>query len=144
MIADKKNILYSGIGFLVAIAAVIYLGTSVIPKALVTLTKASTVQKVSIKNSLLIGQKMVAKADGQEKCVVNVFVLDSDGKGIAGKSVQLSGLGSAKQNGLELDAATDSLGKATFELTSTTAQQYELTASVGGVSLNGTVTVTFR
>jgi hypothetical protein len=137
MIVNEKNILYSGIGFLVAMAVVIYLGTSVIPKVLVTLTKASTVQKVSIKNSLLIGQKMLAKADGQEKCVVNVFVLDSDGKGIAGRSVQLSGLG-------ELDAATDSLGKATFELTSTTAKQYELTASVGGVQLNGTVTVTFR
>ncbi|MDD4382857.1 MAG: Ig-like domain-containing protein [Candidatus Shapirobacteria bacterium] len=137
MIADKKNILYSGIGFLVAMAAVVYLGTSVIPKALVTLTKASTVRKVSIKNSLLIGQKMMAKADGHEKCIVNVFVLDSDGKGIVGRSVQLSGLG-------ELDGATDSLGKATFELTSNTAQQYELTAQVGGVPLNGTVTVTFR
>jgi hypothetical protein len=116
---------------------VFYLATSVIPKALVTLTKASTVQKVSVKNSLLIGEKMLAKADGQEKCVVNVFVLDNDGKGIAGKSVQLSGLG-------ELDGATDSLGKATFELTSVTAGQYGLTASVGGVTLNGTVTVTFR
>ena len=137
MIADKKNILYSGIGFLVAIAIVIYLGTSVIPRALVTLTKASTVQKVSVKNSLLIGEKMSAKADGQEKCIVNVFVLDDSGKGIVGRSVQLSGLG-------ELDGATDSLGKATFELTSTTAQQYELTASVGGMPLGGTVTVTFR
>lgn len=137
MIVDKKNILYSGIGFLIAISAVIYLGTSVIPKALVTLTKASTVQKVSVKNSLIIGQKMLAKADGQDKCIVNVFVLDSEGKGIVGRSVQLSGLGS-------LDAVTDSLGKTTFELTSTTAQQYELTASVGGVLLNGTVTVTFR
>ena len=137
MIVNKKNILYSGIGFLVAIALVVYLGTSVIPRVLVTLTKASTVQKVSSKNSLLIGQKMLAKADGQEKCIVNVFVLDDSGKGIVGRSVQLSGLG-------ELDGATDSLGKATFELTSTTAQQYELTAQVGGVPLSGTVTVTFR
>jgi len=137
MIVDKKNILYSGIGFFVAMAAVVYLGTSVIPKVLVTLTKASTVQKVSVKNSLLIGQKMMARADGQDKCIVNVFVLDSDGKGIVGRSVQLSGLG-------ELDGATDSLGKATFELTSMTAQQYELTAQVGGVPLSGTVTVTFR
>jgi len=137
MITDKKNILYSGIGFLIAIAGVVYLGTTVIPKALVTLTKASTVQKVSVKNSLLMGQKMMAKADGQDKCVVNVFVLDGDGKGIVGRSVQLSGLG-------ELEAATDSLGKATFELTSTTVGQYELTAQVGGLPLSGTVTVTFR
>ena len=108
-----------------------------IPKALVTLTKASTVQKVSVKNSLLVGQKMMAKADGVEKCVVNVFVLDGDGKGIAGRLVQLSGLE-------ELEAPTESLGKATFELTSTTIGQYELSAQADGVPLGGTVTVTFR
>lgn len=137
MITDKKNLIYSGIGFLIAIVGVVYLGTTVIPKALITLTKASTVQKVSVKNSLLMGQKMMAKADGQEKCVVNVFVLDGDGKGITGRLVQLSGLG-------ELEAATDSLGKATFELTSTTAGQYELSAQADGVPLSGTVKVTFR
>jgi len=49
----------------------------------------------------------------------------------------LSGLG-------ELNAATDSLGKATFELTSTIAGQYELSAQVDGVPLSGTVKVTFR
>ena len=137
MMDVKQKRLFSGIGFLVGAAMVVYLGTSVIPKALVTLTKASTIQKVSINNSLLIGQKMMAKADGQEKCIVNVFVLDSESKGIKGKPVQLSGLG-------ELNGITDSLGKATFELTSTTAQQYELTAQIGGVPLSGTVTVTFR
>jgi len=137
MIADRRKIILSSVGFLIAVMLVIYLGTSVIPKALVTLSKASTTQKVSINNSLLIGQKLMAKADGQEKCIVNVFVLDSEGKGIKGKSVQLSGLG-------ELEGVTDSLGKATFELTSNIAQQYELTAQIGGLPLNETVTVTFR
>lgn len=80
---------------------------------------------------------MMAKADGEEKCVVNVFVLDKDGKGIKGKIVQLSGLG-------ELESTTDANGKALFELTSTTAGQYELSAQIGGSVLKKTITVTFR
>jgi len=137
MIDTKKKKLFIGIGILLGLLVVFYLGSSVIPRTLNTLVKADTVQTVSAKDSLLIGQKMMAKADGQEKCIVNVFVLDKGGKGIKGKLVQLSGLG-------ELEAVTDSTGKALFELTSTEARQYELSAQVDGVTLNGKVTVTFR
>lgn len=134
----KKKIILGGVSFLVGILLVFYLGSFVIPRVILTLSsKASNAQRVSVKNSFLLGVKILAKANGEEKCVVNVFVLDADGKGLLGRQVQLSGLGS-------FDAVTDNLGKATFELTSTEAKQYELTASVDGVSLEKTMKVTFR
>jgi len=129
--------IFGGIGLLVGIVLIIYLAGFVVPRALTTLSRANSVAKVSIKNSFLIGEKIMAKADGVEKCIVNVFVLDADGKGVVGKQVQLSGLGSFSK-------VSDNLGKASFELTSTIAKQYELTASVNGVLLGNTVTVTFR
>ncbi len=129
--------LFSGIGFLVGLALLVYLGTSLVPRALVTLTKAGSAQKVSIKNSILIGQKIMADADGEEKCVVNVFVLDSEGKGIKGKTVELSGIGIYQK-------ITDSMGQATFEVTSTVAGQYNLMAMVDGAYLPKSLTVTFK
>ena len=133
----NNKVLFSAIGIVIGLLVLFFLGTSVIPKTLNTLVKASTNQTVSVKDSLLIGQKMMARADGEDKCVVNVFVLDKTGKGIKGKLVQLSGLG-------ELEAVTDASGKALFELTSAEARQYELSAQVSGMPLSGTVTVTFR
>lgn len=135
---DKKNrIIFGLVGVLLVLGLVFYLSSSVIPKVLVTMSKATGDQKISIKNSFLLGSQMAASADGKDKCVVNVFVLNSDGKGIAGKQVQLHGL-------KDQSAMTDASGKATFEMTSTEAKQYALTASVNGSTLKNTVTVTFR
>jgi hypothetical protein len=132
----KKAIIAGGI-FLASMLLVFYLGSFVVPKALITLTKASGSAKVSGKNSFLLGEKILARADGEDKCVVNVFVLDADGKGMANKQVQLSGLG-------EMVGMTNSLGKASFELTSRVAKQYELMASINGEVLGKTLKVTFR
>lgn len=134
---NKNKIIFGGIGLLVALGLVIYLAVSVIPNTLIFLTKASGSNKVSVNNSILIGEKILANADGKDKCVVMVFALDSKGKGVFGKQVKLSGL--EDQN-----AITDDSGKARFELTSTEAKQYELTANVGGVALGKTIKVTFR
>lgn len=134
---NKNKIIFGGVGFLISLAFVFYLGSFVVPKVLVTLTKATGVSKVSLSKSFVLGEKIMAKADGVDKCVVNVFVLDADGMGIAGKQVQLSGLESQV-------SVTDNTGKATFELTSTMAKQYELAASIGGASLGKTMKVTFR
>lgn len=137
MITIKYGKVFISVGFLLAIVVVLYLATSVIPKTLITLSKAETVQPVSVQNSLIIGQKIMAQAGDDDKCIVNVFILDKEGKGIRGKTVQLTGLGLH-------ETTTDSLGKATFELTSNTAGQYDLIADVDGLTLNSTVTVTFR
>ena len=133
----KNKIIFGGVGFLLAVVFVFYLASFVIPKVLTTSSRASTATKVSVKNSFIIGERIMAKADGKEECVVDVFAIDADGKGVAGKEVQLSGLGSQT-------AITNNLGKVTFKLSSSVPKQYELTASVNGVALGKTLTVTFR
>jgi hypothetical protein len=134
---NKNKLIFSGVGLLFGVILVFYLASFVVPKVLVSLTKASNTSKVSTKNSFLIGEKIMAEANGVEKCKVNVFVLDADSKGIQGRQVQLNGLGT-------LTAITNDLGKASFEMTSIVAKQYQLTASVNGVLLGKTVKVTFR
>lgn len=137
MNGNKNKIIFGGIGLLVVLGLVIYLAVAVIPNTLILLTKASGSSKVSAKNSILIGEKILASADGKDKCKVYVFALDSKGKGVANKKVQLSGLDN--QSGM-----TDASGKVSFEMTSNQAKQYELTASADGLTLGRTIKVTFR
>lgn len=79
---------------------------------------------------------MLARADGEDKCVVDVFVIDTQGKGIKGKTVQMKGLGA-------LSATTDDAGKAVFELKTDEIGQYDLTASVNGLTVAKMVKVIF-
>lgn len=117
-----------------------YLAISIVPQMLVSMSKAAPATKVSLASSYVLGAKMVAEADGVDACVVNVFVLDSSGKGVMGKSVILEGLSGVKA----LNSKTNADGKVTFELTSTTEGQFPMTALVEGVALPKQVTVTFR
>lgn len=136
---NKKNkIIGLGVFFLIFGVLMVYFSTSVLPKALVTLTKASGSSKVSANKSFLIGEKVLAEADGKDTCVINVFVLDSDGQGVAKKQINLSGADS------ELTGITDTNGKVSFKITSSVAKQMELVASVGGSSLGKSLKITFR
>ncbi|MFA7676224.1 MAG: Ig-like domain-containing protein [Candidatus Shapirobacteria bacterium] len=134
---NKTKIIIIAVALVVGVALTFYLAASVIPKALTILTKASGSAKVSIKNSFIIGEKILAKADGKDKCEVNVFVLDASGKGILGKQVQLTGL-------TNLTAKTNEQGKANFEMVSSVAGSYELRASVNGVALTKSLKVVFK
>lgn len=134
-----KPILIFG-GVLLAIALVLFLSINVIPKALVSLTRASSSGTVSVSNSYLLGQKILAKADGKDKCLVVVFLLDKNGRGVAGKSVELEGM----DNITKLNSVSDEKGQVTFDMTSTIEGQFKLRANYSGVDLPQTVTVTFR
>lgn len=141
-IKNKKNMkpvfLYGGL--LLGLGLVFFLSISVIPKALVTLTKASGSGKVMAASSYLLGEKILAKADGKDDCRLNVFLLDKNGRGVAGKTAELVGTdGISKINSL-----SDGNGKVSFEVTSSVEGQFELRATVDGVELPQTVTVTFR
>lgn len=121
-----------GIGF------IYFMAQSVVPKVLVTFTKAAPASKVSLTSSYLLGGRILAKADGVDKCTVNVFVLDESSKGVSGKVIVLSGMES------DLEVVSDMDGKAQFEISSATEGQYELSASVDGVALGKSLKVTFR
>ena len=132
----------SYLGIILVIAGLgfsVFMAVFVVPKIFVALTKATPASKVSINDSYLIGGDILAKADGVDKCVVNVFVLDSSSQGVKNIAVTLVGM----EEG-ELQTVSGADGKATFELTSINEGQFELSASIGGVPLGKTLKVTFR
>ena len=130
---------YLGAG-LVAMAAIYYMASYVVPRTLVTLTKAAPASVVSLADSRIIGEKILALADGKDQVSVNVFVLDKTSKGVKGKQVDLTGAEAISPS----VALTDAEGKANFKITSKIAKQYTLNAAIEGVILSQSVVVTFR
>jgi hypothetical protein len=128
-------------GIVVGMILILFLSTSVIPQVLITLTKASNSGEVVTSNSYMIGEKILAKADGVDKCVVNVFLLDKDGKGSMGKSATLTGMNNIKAVGSGL---SDNMGKITFEMTSAIEKTYSIQATSEGSPLPQTIIVTFK
>lgn len=128
------------VAVVVGIMFILFLATTVIPKALITLTKASSSERVVTSSSYLIGDKILAKADGEDGCIVNVFLLDKNSKGVKGKTVELTGIDKVE----ELNSLSDSDGKISFKLTSTEEKQYRINANYSGQPLPQTIVVTFR
>jgi len=87
----------------------------------------------SVDNSYLFVSPLRAKANGQEKIRITVFVLNSQGLGVLGKEVFLS-----RDPSLSIDIVqgqTDNFGKAVFDVSSTKAGEYYLEVSVDGQRL---------
>lgn len=136
----KNNKLYIGIFLgIIGVFFIGFLAVKVLPNAFVTWTKAAPASKVFLSNSYLIGGRILAKADGVDKCVVNVFVLDSSGKGVKGIPVDLSGM-----EGGDMQSMSGADGKAVFEITSEKGGQFILAAAISGSPLEKTIKVTFR
>lgn len=136
----KNNKLY--IKLFLGILGLFFLGfmaVKVVPSIFVTWTKAAPSTKVSLANSYLIGGNILAKADGIDKCVVNVFVLDNGGKGVGGVMVTLDGM-----EGNTIESVSDKDGKAIFNIVSNKEGQFILSAIVGGAPLEKSLKVTFR
>lgn len=139
MFKDKKLLAY-GVVSLLGLGLIIFLAVKVVPTALVTMTKAAPSNKISIENSYVLGAKILAKADGKDKCVVNVFVMDNGSKGVPDKRVELLGMETIKP----LAIKTDKDGRIGFEMTSDRAGQFRLRAMVEGIEMPKEVRVTFR
>ena len=136
----KINKMYLSIGLVVlGLGLVFFMAVYVVPQVLVTLTRAAPATVVSVNNSYFIGGRLLAKADGKDFGVVNVFALDTAGKGVKNKSVEVTGMGEEILTG-----TTDANGKASFEIKSTTEGQFKLTATIDGVQVGKVVVVTFR
>lgn len=134
----KSWLIYSGI--VLGVGVVLFLSIFIIPKALVTLTKASGSNQVSIIHSYVIGEKILAKADGEDECIVNVFLLDKSGRAVFGQSVDL--IGADRIN--KVNQLSNEVGQISFEIVSAVEGQFELRAINGGVELPQRVKVTFR
>jgi hypothetical protein len=136
----KNKQVFSLLGVVFGLGFMYYMAAVQVPKILVSTSKASTTLKVSISDSYLLGEKLIAKADGEDACVINAFLLDSSGKGVSGKMVELRGTSNIKA----IEPATDNEGKMSFEVRSKTEGQVKLEAEYEGVPLPNSVTVTFR
>jgi len=128
-----------GIGVMV-VGGLYFLASKVVPNVLVTVSQAGVGSRVSFADSYVIGEKLLARADGKDKCKINVFLMDKDGRAVPGKAVMLTGMeGIVENNGM-----SDKNGKTSFEMVSKDENQFELRATVEGVEIPQSVTVTFR
>lgn len=87
-----------------------------------------THQSFSVDNSYLFVTPLRAKANNQEKIRITVFVLNNQGLGVMGKKVFLGR--DPNLNIDEIQALTDSFGKAVFDVASGKAGEYYLEVKV--------------
>ncbi|MFZ2152888.1 MAG: Ig-like domain-containing protein [Microgenomates group bacterium] len=127
-------------GIVVAIVFIVFMAAYVVPRALITLTKAAPATMVSLGDSTILGQKILAKANGTDDCIVNVFILDKNSKGVPNKQVMLEGM----EDIIPAVATTNTDGKVSFAIKSNKEGTFELTGVVEGTALNKTIKVTFR
>ncbi len=139
MNSNKRVLLIAAIS-IVGLVITYVLATQVVPKTLVTFTKAAPSSKISLTESLVLGEKILARADGSDSCKVNIYVLDDTGKGVAGKKVTLEGVEGISPK----EVVSNNDGKAVFNVVSGTEGQYLLVAKVEGIELAKAIKVTFR
>lgn len=97
---------------------------------------------VSVENSYLFASPLSARADGQEKIRLTVFLLDSQGRGVAGEAVFLGQ--DERLSIYPTQPLTDELGRAFFDISATAAGEYLMEARVGSKVLPQKVKLTFR
>jgi len=95
---------------------------------------------VDVGNSYLFASPLKAKANGVEKIRVSIFVLDTKGSGLLGKSTVLSG------DGLTIApilSKTDELGRTLYDVSSTNKGTHQLSAEIEGENIPQKLTVVF-
>jgi len=138
---DMKNkVVRWGLVSVFSVVAVYYLASSVVPRVLVSVSQAGVGVRVSLADSYVIGERILAKADGEDKCLVNVFLMDEQGRPVPGKAVTWVGMENVGGN----SGVTDKNGRVSFESVSDEEGQFKIEAMVEGVGLPQGVTVTFR
>lgn len=129
---------YTTIAFLIfSLAAVLFL----IFKTTGFSPKASTQSEIALENSYLFASPLQAKADGQEKIRITVYILDGKGLGISNQNISLNNTSYITIENIQ--STTDSYGKAIFDLSSTTVGQQKIQAKTGKSNIPQAVTVTF-
>ena len=98
--------------------------------------RASTVtNSFSPENSYVISVPSKAKGDGNQKVRVTVFVLNGQGLGVMGRSVTLTVPENSSIVVASPQPSTDALGKAYFDISSTSAGEYYMEVKVDGFAL---------
>lgn len=101
-----------------------------------------TIVDVSAENSYVFMNPLQAQANGKDKIRVTVMVLNGSGLGVMGKKPVIG-----VDPRLVVDRvqdATDSLGKAIFEFSTTVVGEYYLEVKIDGVALLQKVKLSFH
>ena len=96
----------------------------------------------SVDNSYVFITPLRARANGQEKIRLTVFVLDDQGLGVIGKKVVLDQ--DEALNIENIQALTDNFGKAYFDVTSTKTGEYYLKVIVDDTELKQKAHLSFN
>jgi len=110
--------------------------------------KAATSGIFNSTNSYVFGSPLAARAGG-DKIRITVFALDDLGKGVPNKNVTVNCIEptvcqSANVVFTPVQAQTDKMGQAMYDLLSPVAGKFELEAQVEGVAIPQTVMVAFQ
>lgn len=116
---------------------------SLVLKTTIFVNKAANDNQASIalENSYLFASPLQVKADNKEKMRVTVFLLDGRGIGVPNQVVDIST--SDKVSLIEVQKNTDESGKAIFDLSSSTAGQFNLSAKSNGKTIPQQVKIVF-
>lgn len=98
--------------------------------------------EVSLENSYIFASPLQAKVGGEEKIRITVFLLDSSGRGVGGRSVSLGQHPSLLITPVQ--PVTDDLGRAIFDISANQAGEYLLEAKTDSQILPQRVKVIFR
>jgi hypothetical protein len=96
----------------------------------------------SVDNSYIFSTPSQARANGQEKIRLTVFVLNNQGIGVLGKKITFSQ--NPDLNIETIQGLTDNYGKAFFDISSTKAADYNLDVNVDGAPLNQKAHIVFN
>ncbi len=97
---------------------------------------------VSLSNSYVFASPLSAIPDGVSIIRITVFVLNNQGLGVSDQEVTLKNTESL--NVSKTQSLTDSFGRSFFDVSSTTAGNYTISASVGGSVLPQKVSISFQ
>jgi hypothetical protein len=103
---------------------------------------SSTGLDYSVENSYLFASPLEARANGQEKIRITVFVINREGRGVANQQILLT---KSPELVLEqINSLTDTYGRAVFDLSTTRAGVYMIGAALGGKSLGESLKIVFN
>jgi hypothetical protein len=88
----------------------------------------------SIDNSYVFNTPSQARANGQEKIRLTVFILNNQGLGVLGKKIIINT--NTFLNIETIQGLTDSYGKAYFDISATKPGEYSLEIKADGTALN--------
>lgn len=141
----RKAFLLTSLLFLFLVILIVFISSFVIGERSSFFGRATSgvaEGEVSTDNSYLFASPLQAKAADSEKIRVTAFILNSKGLGVSGKIVIITS--DKGINVTQVQAVTDSYGKAIFDVTATNPGEYLIEAKIGTSVLPQKIKVSFK